>query len=66
MIKKPHIWLELTKDSLEHNLRNYKRLIGQVCMNLTMVDVTDIKNIQIGDEVILMGDHDNLRAHDLA
>lgn len=28
---------------------------GRVCMNLTMVDVTDIKGVQVGDEVTLIG-----------
>jgi alanine racemase len=28
---------------------------GRVCMDLTMVDVTDIANVQLGDEVVLLG-----------
>lgn len=28
---------------------------GRVCMNLTMVDVTDIKGVRLGDEVVLIG-----------
>ncbi|MGH8014680.1 MAG: alanine racemase, partial [Candidatus Zixiibacteriota bacterium] len=28
---------------------------GRVCMNLTMVDVTDIKGVKLGDEVTLIG-----------
>ena len=28
---------------------------GRVCMDLTMVDVTDIRNVQRGDEVVLLG-----------
>jgi len=28
---------------------------GRVCMNLTMVDVTDIKGVRLGDEVTLLG-----------
>jgi alanine racemase len=28
---------------------------GRVCMDLTMVDVTDIANVQPGDEVVLLG-----------
>ena len=28
---------------------------GRVCMNLTMVDITDIKNVRSGDEVTLIG-----------
>lgn len=31
-------------------------VVGRVCMDLTMVDITDIKNVKVGDEVILFGD----------
>jgi alanine racemase len=30
-------------------------VIGRVCMDLTMLDVTDIRNVQQGDEVVLLG-----------
>lgn len=28
---------------------------GRVCMNLTIIDVTDIEGVSVGDEVVLMG-----------
>ena len=28
---------------------------GRVCMNLTMVDVTDVPEVELGDEVVLLG-----------
>ncbi len=28
---------------------------GRICMNLTMVDVTDISTVELGDEVVLLG-----------
>jgi alanine racemase len=31
-------------------------IIGRVTMNLTMVDVTDLPGVHIGDEVVLLGD----------
>jgi alanine racemase len=31
------------------------KVAGRVCMDLTMIDVTDIKNVQQGDEVVLLG-----------
>ncbi len=31
------------------------RVLGRVCMNLTMVDVTDILNVTAGDEVVILG-----------
>ncbi len=30
-------------------------IVGRVCMDQTMVDVTDIANVQAGDEVVLIG-----------
>lgn len=31
------------------------RIIGIVCMDLTMVDVTDVPGVKMGDEVVLLG-----------
>jgi alanine racemase len=31
------------------------RIIGRVCMNMCMIDITPIENINIGEEVILIG-----------
>jgi alanine racemase len=30
-------------------------IVGSVCMDLTMVDVTDVAGVQLGDEVVLWG-----------
>jgi len=30
-------------------------VVGKVCMDLIMVDVTDIPHVSLGDEVVLMG-----------
>lgn len=30
-------------------------IVGRVCMNMSMIDVTHINNVQIGDEVVLIG-----------
>jgi alanine racemase len=30
-------------------------VVGRVCMDLTMIDVTDIRKVQEGDEVVLLG-----------
>ncbi len=30
-------------------------VIGRVCMNITMVDVSQVKNVRVGDEVVLLG-----------
>jgi alanine racemase len=32
---------------------------GRVCMDLTMLDVTDIRNVQQGDEVVVLGRQDS-------
>lgn len=31
------------------------KILGRVCMDIVMVDVTHIKNIKVGDEVVLIG-----------
>lgn len=43
-------------------------VVGRICMDQCMVDVTHIKNVNIGDEVILMGEYNNLKfnADDIA
>ncbi len=42
------------------------RVVGRVAMNLTMVDVTDIVDVTLADEVLLLADHAGIRAEDLA
>ncbi len=43
-------------------------VIGRVCMDMTMIDVTDIPHAQVGDEVILIGtqEGETITADDLA
>jgi alanine racemase len=43
-------------------------VVGRVCMDQCMIDVTGIEDIKLGDEVILMGESDNLKisADDIA
>jgi len=43
-------------------------IVGNVCMDLTMLDVTDIRDAQIGDTVTLLGsaDGDTIAANELA
>jgi alanine racemase len=41
-------------------------VIGRVCMNATMVDVSAVEECKIGDEVILLGDHPRMQAHEIA
>ncbi len=31
-------------------------VVGSVCMDLTIIDITDIKSVGVGDEVVLFGD----------
>jgi alanine racemase len=42
--------------------------VGTVCMDMMMIDVTDVPDVQKGDEVVLMGDQagDRISADDLA
>jgi len=34
-------------------------VIGRICMDQCMIDITDIEGVKIGDEVILMGEDEN-------
>jgi alanine racemase len=46
----------------------YAPVVGRVCMNIMMVDVTDIEGVEIGDEVTLLGgrEADVVSAEELA
>ena len=33
----------------------YARMVGRVSMDITIIDVTDIPNVEVGDEVVLIG-----------
>ncbi len=35
------------------------RILGRVCMDIIMIDITDIKNVKVGDEVVLIGKSKN-------
>lgn len=43
-------------------------VVGRVCMNMTIIDITDIPGIRLFDEVILLGrdGNENISAEDLA
>jgi len=40
-------------------------VVGRVCMNLVIIDVTSAKSVCVGDEVVLLGDIDGVRIFDL-
>lgn len=40
---------------------DYARIVGNVSMDLTLVDVTDIPGVEVGDEVILIGSSEHCR-----
>ncbi|MBD3251950.1 alanine racemase, partial [Candidatus Uhrbacteria bacterium] len=44
------------------------KVMGRVCMNMTIVDVTDIKNVKVGDVVTLIGKQgkEEVTAEDIA
>lgn len=44
------------------------RVIGRVTMDMIMIDITDVKGADVGDEVVLIGaqEKDNIRAEELA
>jgi len=43
-------------------------VVGNVCMNMTMVDITHIRNVRVGEEVVLIGKQgkEEITAEDLA
>ncbi len=41
-------------------------VIGRVCMNMTIIDITSIPTAQVGDKVTLLGNAPNISAYDLA
>ncbi len=43
-------------------------LAGNACMNVTMIDVTEVEGAQVGDEVVIIGKQGNVQqtAADLA
>ncbi len=43
-------------------------VVGRVCMDLTLIDVTDLPNIQLGEEVVLLGKQESqcIRAEEIA
>lgn len=40
---------------------NFAKVVGRISMDWTLIDVTDIENVQVGDEVILIGQQNNLQ-----
>lgn len=44
------------------------RIVGRICMNMFMVDVTDVKNVRVEDEVVLLGaqGRENVSAENIA
>ena len=46
--------------------QRYARVIGRVCMNLTMLDISGIADVQINDEVIVMGNYPHVRPGNIA
>jgi len=41
---------------------------GRICMDLTMIDVTEVDNVSVGDEVVILGQQggDMVTAKELA
>jgi alanine racemase len=46
-----------------NNQRAY--IVGRIAMNIAMIDVTDL-DVSLNDEVMLMGNHEGVRADDIA
>lgn len=48
--------------------KNRAKIVGNVCMDQAMIDVTEIEGLKVGDEVIIMGERDgnNIEAKNIA
>lgn len=44
----------------------YAPIVGRVCMNHTILDVTDILGVRVGDEVLLLGDDPQVNVYTFA
>ena len=46
----------------------FANVVGRICMDQCMIDITDIPGVQVGDEVILLGEDNGIKynADDLA
>jgi len=46
----------------------FAKILGKICMDQCMIDVTDIENVETGDEVIILGEEGDLKfnADDIA
>lgn len=73
-IAKPNMKIAVVKlgyaDGLSRNLSNNIKVnvngveckqVGNICMDLMMIDVTDVKNVKINDEVIIWNYADDLK-----
>lgn len=45
---------------------HYAPIVGRVCMNHTILDVTDIPEVSVGDEVLLVGDDPKVNVYTFA
>ena len=47
---------------------HFAPVVGRICMDQCMIDVTDIEDVKLGDEVVLMGESSGLKftAEDIA
>jgi alanine racemase len=41
-------------------------IVGRIAMNIMIIDITALSDVSVGDEVIILGDHEQVRAADLA
>lgn len=58
----------LAKDAKVIINGKFAPVVGRICMDQCMIDVTDIGDVKVGDEVILLGEQGNLKfnADDIA
>lgn len=48
------------------NNEYYAPVVGRICMNATIIAIPEDKTVELGQEVMLIGDHPQLRAQEIA
>ncbi|HSW74099.1 MAG TPA: alanine racemase [Candidatus Limnocylindria bacterium] len=48
------------------NVKGYAPVVGRVCMNVSMINLTALPDVAVGDEVVLLGAYEQVRAYELA
>lgn len=57
--------IRLSNTGIMYVKGRYAPIRGRVAMNMVAIDVTEILGVDVGSEVLIIGDHENIRAFDV-